>query len=42
MAGDLYAHAGGHIVTLDKLMQLQLRYRLIYFEAVLSDWGLDV
>ena len=38
---DLYGYAGGHIVPLDKLMQLQLRYRLMYFEVVLGDQGLD-
>lgn len=39
---DLYGYAGGHIVALDKSMQSQLRYRLMYFEAVLDDWGLDM
>lgn len=34
---DLYGYAGGHIVALDKSMQSQLRYRLMYFEAVLDD-----
>lgn len=36
---DLHGYTGGQIVALAKLMQL--RYRLMYFEAVLDDQGLD-